>query len=59
MNRQTNNQNSLKDHQEPDKHGNIIPRYKTLEERAAEYGGKLLLDGEYDFGERVGREKWD
>ena len=24
-------------------------RHKTLEERAAEYGGKLLLDGEYDW----------
>ena len=33
-------------------------RHKTLEERAAEYGGKLLLDGEYDWGEPVGREVW-
>ena len=24
-------------------------RHKTLEERAAEYDGKLLLDGEYDW----------
>ncbi len=33
-------------------------RHKTLEERAAEYGGKLNLDGEYDWGEPVGREVW-
>ncbi|MBP3570194.1 MAG: AbrB/MazE/SpoVT family DNA-binding domain-containing protein [Lachnospiraceae bacterium] len=33
-------------------------RHKTLEERAAEYGGKLMLDGEYDWGEPVGREVW-
>mgnify|MGYP006386449725 FL=1 len=33
-------------------------RHKTLEERAAEYDGKLLLDGEYDWGEPVGREVW-
>lgn len=32
--------------------------HKTLEERAAEYGGKLFLDGEYDWGEPVGRERW-
>ena len=31
---------------------------KTLEERVAEYGGKLDLDGEYDWGEPVGREIW-
>ncbi len=30
-------------------------RHKTLEERAAEYGGKLNLDGEYDSDEAVGR----
>ncbi len=30
-------------------------RYKTLEERAAEFDGKLMLDGEYDWGEPVGR----
>ena len=24
-------------------------RHKTLEERAAEYGGDLMLDGEYDW----------
>ena len=33
-------------------------RHKTLEERASEYGGKLMLDGEYDWGEPVGREVW-
>lgn len=31
-------------------------RHKTLEERAAEFDGKLLLDGEYDWGGPVGRE---
>lgn len=25
--------------------------HKTLEERAAEYDGKLMLDGEYDWGD--------
>ena len=33
-------------------------RHKSLEERAAEFGGKLMLDGEYDWGEPVGREVW-
>lgn len=33
-------------------------RHKTLEERAAEFDGKLMLDGEYDWGEPVGREAW-
>ena len=33
-------------------------RHRTLEERAAEYGGELILDGEYDWGEPVGREVW-
>jgi antitoxin MazE len=33
-------------------------RHKTLEERAAEYGGKLNLDGEFDWGKPVGREIW-
>lgn len=33
-------------------------RHKTLEERAAEFDGKLLLDGEYDWGDAVGREVW-
>lgn len=32
--------------------------HKTLEERAVEFEGKLLLDGEYDWGESVGREVW-
>ncbi len=32
--------------------------HKTLEERAAEYGGDLKLDGEFDFGKEVGREAW-
>ena len=32
--------------------------HKTLEERAAEFGGNLNLDGEYDWGEPVGREVW-
>ena len=32
--------------------------HKTLEERAAEFDGKLLLDGEYDWGESLGREVW-
>lgn len=33
-------------------------RHRTLEERAAEFGGELNLDGEYDWGEAVGREVW-
>jgi antitoxin MazE len=33
-------------------------RHRTLEERAAEYGGKLDVDGEFDWGEPVGRERW-
>ena len=33
-------------------------RHETLEERAAEFDGKLMLDGEYDWGEPVGREVW-
>ncbi|MCI5954722.1 MAG: AbrB/MazE/SpoVT family DNA-binding domain-containing protein [Lachnospiraceae bacterium] len=33
-------------------------RHKTLEERAAEFDGKLNMDGEYDWGEPVGREVW-
>ncbi len=33
-------------------------RHKTLEERASEFDGKLILDGEYDWGESVGREVW-
>ena len=31
---------------------------KKLEERAAEFNGELMLDGEYDWGEPVGREVW-
>jgi antitoxin MazE len=34
-------------------------RHKTLEERAAEFDGRLDLDGEFDWGEPVGREKWE
>jgi antitoxin MazE len=30
--------------------------HKTLEERAAEYGGKLNLDGEFNWREPMGRE---
>lgn len=33
-------------------------RHKTLEERAADFNGKLNLDGEYEWGEPVGREVW-
>lgn len=33
-------------------------RHKTLEERAEEYDGQLGLDGEYDWGQPVGREVW-
>lgn len=33
-------------------------RHKTLEERAAEFDGKLMLDGEYEWGEPTGREVW-
>ncbi len=33
-------------------------RHRTLEERAAEYGGRLKLDGEFDWGEPAGREIW-
>lgn len=33
-------------------------RHKTLEEMTAEFDGKLMLDGEYDWGEPVGREVW-
>ena len=35
-----------------------LTRHRTLEERAAKYGGKLDLDGEFDWGEPVGREVW-
>ena len=33
-------------------------RHKSLEERAAEYNGKLNLDGEFDWVEPLGREVW-
>jgi len=33
-------------------------RHRTLEERAAQYGGRLNLDGEFDWGAPVGREIW-
>lgn len=33
-------------------------RHRTLEERAAEFDSKLMLDGEYDWGKPVGREVW-
>lgn len=33
-------------------------RHKTLEERAVEYGGNLMLDGEHEWVEHVGREVW-
>lgn len=32
--------------------------HKTLEERTVEFEGKLMLDGEYNWGEPQGREKW-
>ena len=31
-------------------------KHKTLEERVSEYGGKLFLDGEYNWGDDYGRE---
>lgn len=33
-------------------------RHKTLEERAMEFDGELMLDGEYDWGKPVGGEVW-
>ena len=33
-------------------------RHNTLEDRAVEFNGKLMLDGEYDWGNPVGREVW-
>ena len=33
--------------------------HKSLEERAAEFGGQLNLDGEFDWPPAVGRECWD
>ena len=35
-----------------------VLRHRTLEERAAECGGKLGPYEEYDWGEPVGREIW-
>lgn len=32
--------------------------HRNLEDRASEFGGTLHLDGEYDWGEQVGREVW-
>lgn len=33
-------------------------RHKTLEERAKKFNGELNLDGEFQWGESVGREVW-
>lgn len=33
-------------------------RHKTLEERAAEFDGRLDLDGEFDWDLPAGREVW-
>ena len=33
-------------------------RHRTLEERAAAFGGNLNMDGECDWGDPVGREVW-
>ena len=33
-------------------------RHRSLKERAAEYGGKLNLSGEIDWGEPMGDEVW-
>ena len=33
-------------------------RHQTLEERAEKFGGKLNLDGEYDWDKPKGREVW-
>lgn len=39
--------------------GTITFRHKSLEERAAEYGGKLNLGGELDWkDDPVGEEIW-
>lgn len=34
-------------------------RHKTLEERAKKFNGGLNLDGEFQWGESVGREVWE
>lgn len=36
----------------------LTNHHKTLEERTAEFDGKLILDGEYGWGEQEGKEKW-
>ncbi len=33
-----------------------VVRHKTLEVRTAEFGGELGFDGEYNWGEHIGRE---
>ena len=33
-------------------------RHKTLEERAAKYGGELNLNSDFEWGEPVGSEVW-
>ncbi len=33
-------------------------RHKTLKERTDQFNGELKLDGEYDWGEPLGREVW-
>lgn len=33
-------------------------RHKTLEERAAAFDGNLNLDGEFNWGDPMGREAW-
>ena len=33
--------------------------HKSLEERAAEFGEQLNLDGEFDWPPTVGRKRWD
>ena len=35
-----------------------ILRHQTLEERAEKFGGKLNLDGEYEWDKPEGREVW-
>lgn len=34
-------------------------RHKTLEEHAEKFNGELNLDGEFQWGESVGREVWE
>ena len=36
-----------------------IFRHKTLEERAADFGGKIELDGEFNWGIPEGNERWE